>query len=138
MWEVFSLNSIRKKCLQRSSTIFSLQPDNSFCVNRLLVAALQTTLTLEGRDFPPGTPQSCWCRFSPRHRTTGRAAERREPGPSRCPASWTRMEKETVRAAGIEGDLTAGGKEWKTNRIRKRLVFVDRTCQSSHISFNTS
>lgn len=44
-------------------------------------------ITWEGRGFPPGTPRSCWCQFSPRCRTAGREAGHLEPGPSRCLAS---------------------------------------------------
>lgn len=68
-------------------------------------------ITSEGRDFPPGTPRSCWCLFSPRCRTTGREAGPPEPGPSRCLASLkvdrnketSEAERDTHPAEEIKG-----------------------------------
>lgn len=50
-------------------------------------------VTWEGRDCPPGTPRSCWCRFSPRRRTAGKEAEHPVPGPSRYLVSCSNKKK---------------------------------------------
>lgn len=62
-----------------------LMSQNATCDKQIkwFVNKISWEFTSEGRGSPPGTPRSCWCQFSPRCRTAGRAAGRQEPGPSR-------------------------------------------------------
>lgn len=106
-------------CAQQSCNIqIIIRSNKTVCVICISTSEMKGKITLEGRDALPGTPQSCWCQFSPRCRITGREAEHPVPGPSRCLASWKRdgkspedrWSREWVRT---EKDKKGKKKEWK-------------------------